>query len=62
MKPSTHVPRGERGVACPDCGCKRLMVVYTRHHKVYTLRRRQCRYCGRRIVTHEKIAEKVTDM
>ncbi len=45
------------GLRCPDCGCRDLRVVYTRqrsHGRV--VRCRQCRHCGRRLVTTEKVA------
>lgn len=46
------------GIACPRCGCRHLLVVYTRHRTVgrrgLTIRCRECRHCGRRIITHER--------
>lgn len=46
-----------RGVRCPDCGCGHLPVLYTRHLEGGRVRRvRQCRHCGRRVLTTERIA------
>ncbi len=48
--------KAEAGLRCPDCGCGHLPVVYTRPQlKDKILRRRQCRHCGRRITTVEKV-------
>lgn len=44
------------GIMCPRCGCRHFEVLETR--KVFGARirrRRECRHCGRRIVTHEKL-------
>lgn len=43
-----------RGLACPRCGCGHLFVVYTRGKPGHILRVRQCRHCGRRMVTRER--------
>ena len=46
--------REPRGLVCPDCGCRHFNVVYTRPRpKGMIVRRRECRYCGRRITTCE---------
>ncbi|MBU0638326.1 MAG: hypothetical protein KKB50_05630 [Planctomycetes bacterium] len=44
------------GLRCPNCHCRHFYVVYTRP-KVNgrTMRRRECRHCGRRIVTYERV-------
>ncbi|HPY76665.1 MAG TPA: ogr/Delta-like zinc finger family protein [Anaerohalosphaeraceae bacterium] len=45
-----------KGIACPKCGCKDWKVTDTRvfsHNKIR--RYRQCRNCGRKIRTVEKI-------
>jgi len=45
-----------RGLTCPKCGCSHFEVVYTRSAiggKI--VRRRQCRHCGRRVLTCERI-------
>ena len=41
------------GVVCRHCGCRHLPVNYTRHHRGFILRVRECRHCGRRPVTRE---------
>ena len=44
-----------RGLVCRRCGCGHFEVVYTRAvSERRILRRRQCRYCGRRITTYEQ--------
>jgi len=42
-------------MACPSCGCQHLPVAYTRHRGRFIVRARDCRHCGRRITTREKI-------
>lgn len=45
-----------RGIRCPTCGCGHFRVVYTRGGwGGRVMRRRQCRHCGRRICTTERI-------
>jgi len=47
----------KRGIECPRCGCQHFIVVYTRPHKESRImRKRECRHCGRQIVTYEHIA------
>jgi len=49
-----RTPNPKRGLECPDCGCAHFRVLYTRRALGgRLLRRRQCRYCGRRITTYE---------
>lgn len=46
----------DRGLTCTKCGCRHFRVIYTR--AVWggrIMRRRECRHCGRRITTHEKL-------
>lgn len=43
-------------MSCPRCGCKHFEVVSTRHRRNSIVRRRECRHCGRRVTTVEKIA------
>ncbi len=46
----------DRGIRCPKCGCGRLWVVYTRKVSGRRLmRRRECRDCGRRVTTVERV-------
>lgn len=43
-----------RGLECPRCGCRHFHVLYTRAAiGGRILRRRECRYCGRRVTTYE---------
>lgn len=44
---------------CKNCQYPHSEVVYTRHNddKNLTLRRRECRKCGMRFMTHEKYRE-----
>lgn len=45
-----------KGIVCPTCGCCHFEVVYTRATPVGTIRRRrQCRHCGRRVTTSERL-------
>lgn len=49
--------QGEDGVRCPDCGCRHCPVYYTRQRAAgRTIRRRECRTCGRRFLTVERVA------
>ena len=45
----------ERAIECPSCGCRHLYVLYTRHRAHTIIRARICRYCQRRVVTHERV-------
>ena len=48
-------PTLKRGLECPQCGCAHCRVLYTRRARGgRLLRRRECRYCGRRMTTWEK--------
>jgi len=42
------------GLECPKCGCRHLLVAYTRQGDKYVQRVRHCRHCGKRIVTRER--------
>lgn len=43
-----------RTAASPEqCGCRHFYVVYTRRQANKIMRRKECRHCGRRIVTFE---------
>ena len=46
-------PKECPGVACRKCGCCHLPVYYVRRQKDCILRVRECRHCGRRLVTRE---------
>ena len=43
-----------KGLECRNCGCRHFYVVYTRAHVGCITRRRECRHCGRRIMTRER--------
>lgn len=59
MKPPAAYNRPAQkapGIECPSCGCKHLRVLYTRGSiGGRILRRRECRHCGRRLTTYEKV-------
>ena len=45
------------GLVCPECQCRHFFVVYVRRvKKQRVMRRRECRNCGRRITTYEKVS------
>ena len=44
-----------RGLECPNCGCRHFYVVYTRPREKKIIRRKECRHCGRRMTTAEKM-------
>jgi transcriptional regulator NrdR family protein len=46
----------EIGLECPDCGCRDFRTVRTTRKADHVQRVRQCRHCGRRVVTWERIA------
>ena len=47
----------QRGLRCPKCGCGHFRVIYTRSTwGGRIMRRRECRHCGRRIMTYERVA------
>lgn len=47
----------ERGLSCPDCGCAHVPVKYTRDLPGgRRVRVRECRNCGRRIRTTERLS------
>ncbi len=50
----------EKGLSCPDCGCRHLVVETTRRFFKGVTRYRVCRNCGRRVRTTEIIKGKVT--
>jgi len=50
-------PAEQRGLVCPKCGCEHFRVIYTRRTwggKI--MRSRECRHCGRRVITYEHVA------
>jgi transcriptional regulator NrdR family protein len=52
--PADDHRREDRGIACPQCGCRHFYVVYTRPKAGKILRRKECRHCGRRLMTIER--------
>ncbi len=46
----------QRGLVCPKCGCEHFRVVYTRRAPGGKIvRSRECRHCGRRVITYEQV-------
>ena len=55
VKEPTDKAEDTRGLECRHCGCRHLLVVYTRRGWGGKLiRRRECRHCGRRMTTWER--------
>ena len=51
----TGKPVEKRGLECLKCGCRHFFVIYTRPASgSRVMRRRECRYCGRRVTTYEQ--------
>jgi transcriptional regulator NrdR family protein len=48
-------PQSPAGIVCPGCGCADFRRCYTRQIPGGTRRVRECRHCGRRIVTVERL-------
>jgi len=48
-------------IQCPSCGCSDLRVYMTRQRARYVQRTRECRHCGRRIVTREMVTAQKTE-
>jgi len=44
-----------RGIECPKCECRHFFVVETRRGPACIIRRRECRNCGRRVTTTERV-------
>lgn len=57
MKPDPKLPtEDDRGLRCRHCGCGHFRVIYTRRAWGGKLvRRRECRHCGKRVTTSERI-------
>lgn len=54
--PSATAGQAPRGLECQRCGCRHFRVVYTRPGAGGRIvRRRECRYCGRRVTTIERV-------
>ena len=48
-------PKATPGLVCPACGCRHFYVLYTRPRDGKIVRRKECRHCGRRVLTTEKL-------
>jgi transcriptional regulator NrdR family protein len=47
-------PKPERGIRCPQCGCRHFYTTNTEPLRDGRIRRRKiCRNCGRRLITFE---------
>jgi hypothetical protein len=46
--------RDDLGLVCGTCGCRHFLTVYTRPKRGHIQRLKECRHCGRRIVTRER--------
>ena len=44
-------------MTCPRCGCRHLLMANIRRTAKRIVWTRECRYCGRRIVTSEPLPE-----
>lgn len=48
------IPRSERGICCPKCGCRHFFTTHTEPLCDGRIRRRKtCRHCGKRVITYE---------
>lgn len=45
------------GLVCAGCGCRHFYTIETRPAARMIVRRRECRHCGKRITTRERIVE-----
>lgn len=50
-------PADAHGIACPRCGCRHFRVIYKRPTLGGERRRKECRHCGRRVTTTEKLRD-----
>lgn len=54
--PMTRQEDSDYGLRCPTCGCAHWRVIYTRRRSGGRLvRRRECRHCGKTVITTEKL-------
>lgn len=48
----------QKGLVCRHCGCRHFRVLYTRRAwGGRIMRRRECRYCGKRMTTWERAGD-----
>lgn len=55
MKTNVSSSPSPRGLVCPKCGCRHFELVKITHAVGYVRRRRECRHCGHRVTTTERI-------
>jgi hypothetical protein len=46
--------RDDLGLVCGTCRCRHFRTVYTRPRAGHIVRLKECRHCGRRMVTRER--------
>lgn len=51
----SNPPEAPRGLVCSECGCDHFEVIWTDRQVRKIVRRRECRNCGKRIRTTERI-------
>jgi len=57
VEPSAELGDDEpKGIRCRKCHCRDLRVIYTRHYANKIVRRRECRHCGTRLTTTERMS------
>ena len=53
---ASRKPEEQRGLRCPKCGCGHFRVIYTcASWGGRIIRRRECRYCDKRVTTTERV-------
>lgn len=55
MAERTERAHESKGLTCPQCGCRHFYVLYTRPRDGKIVRRKECRHCGRRVTTTERV-------
>jgi DNA-directed RNA polymerase subunit RPC12/RpoP len=45
-----------QGIECPRCGCGHFSTGWVRHKNKMVVRRRDCRHCGKKVMTYEQTA------
>jgi len=45
----------QHGLVCRKCGCRHFETVYTRPKPGCILRQKECRHCGARMLTRERL-------
>ena len=51
-----HTEHPQRGITCSQCGCRHFYTTHTEPLRDGRIRRRkECRHCGRKIVTFEGV-------